>query len=95
MFDHQDSLEALNENLPLSKKLRFIHDMVKQRFDFIDRVSVALFDPKTELIKTYIDSSGTDQPIRNYESRLSDLPSLQQILQQRKPRVVPREAETI
>jgi len=88
MFDHQDSLESLNHILPLGEKLHFIHGLVKQRFDFIDRISVALFDPKTESIKTYIDSSGTDQPIRNYESRLSDAPSLQEILQQRKPRVI-------
>ncbi len=88
MFDHQDSLERLNQNRPLGEKLRFIHELIRQRFDFIARVSVALYDPKNESLKTYIDSSGEDQPIRNYERHLSDVPSLQEILRQGKPRVV-------
>jgi HD-GYP domain-containing protein (c-di-GMP phosphodiesterase class II) len=88
MFEYQDTLETLNQNIPLRDKLRFIHQVLQDRFTSIDRISIALYDPKTDLLKTYLDSSGEDRPIRNYQAKLSDAASLKEVLVQGNPRVV-------
>lgn len=88
MYDYQDTLVELNKNTSLSEKIRFIHGVLKRRFSFIARVSVALYDPKSDMLKTFIDSSGGDQPLVHYQATLSDSPSLQEILVEGRPRVV-------
>ncbi len=47
LFTHQDTLANLHENLPLTEKLRFLHQVIRQDFPFIDRLAIALFDEKT------------------------------------------------
>jgi len=44
MFDYQDTLAELDKNTPLSEKLCSIHNTLKQRYDFIDRIAVAIYD---------------------------------------------------
>jgi HD-GYP domain-containing protein (c-di-GMP phosphodiesterase class II) len=87
MFSHQDVLSALNGKLPLPEKIKFIHDLLKERFDFIDRISVAVYDPKTDLLKTFLHSSGGDDPLSLYSAKLSDSASLQEILKAGRPRL--------
>ena len=43
LFPHQDILAKLHESLPLSDKLRFLHQIIREDFPFIDRLSIALF----------------------------------------------------
>ncbi len=88
MFDHQDALEALNHHAPLSEKLKTLRDSLAQRFEFIDRVSVAIYDPKTDDLKTFIHSSGEANPLVQYQAKLSEARSLQEIRESGKPRVV-------
>jgi HD-GYP domain-containing protein (c-di-GMP phosphodiesterase class II) len=63
LSDHQDALEALNHHAPLSEKLKTLHDALNKRFEFIDRVAVAIYDPKTDELKTFIHSSGEANPL--------------------------------
>ena len=88
MFDHQDIFTALNGKLPLTEKVEFVHGLVKGRFEFIDRVAVAIYEPKTDLLKTFVHSSGSDNPLSLYSARLADSVSLQEILKMGRPRVV-------
>jgi HD-GYP domain-containing protein (c-di-GMP phosphodiesterase class II) len=88
MFDHQDTLEELNKNLPLGEKLKSVHGTIQKQFGFVDRIAVAIYDHKTDMLKTYLHSSGDQQPLSHYQSRLADSSSLMEIVKQRKPRVV-------
>ncbi|MFZ2854042.1 MAG: HD domain-containing phosphohydrolase [Rhodocyclaceae bacterium] len=88
MFDHTDVFAALNGKLPLSGKVEFVHASLKQRFAFIDRVAIAVYDPKTDLLKTFVHSSSGDQPLSLYGAKLADSASLQAILRSGRPRVV-------
>jgi HD-GYP domain-containing protein (c-di-GMP phosphodiesterase class II) len=88
MFEHQDTLEQLNKNLPLGEKLTTIHAAIKARYGFVDRIAVAIYDAKTDMLKTYVHSSGGEQPLSHYQSPLANSPSLQEVIQQRTPRVV-------
>ncbi|HEX9756189.1 MAG TPA: HD domain-containing phosphohydrolase [Nitrospiria bacterium] len=88
MYQIPDTLGDLNKNAPLAEKLTSTHTALKRQYDFIDRISVALYDPKTDLLKTFIHSSGTDEPLGNYQAVLRQVGSLQEILQTGHPRVV-------
>ncbi|MBI3773622.1 MAG: HD domain-containing protein [Gammaproteobacteria bacterium] len=88
LFEHVDTLGKLNQNLPLAEKLEFLHEILRGSYEFIDRISIALYDAKTETLKTYTHSSDGDNPLPMYEAKLSDAPSLRQIIDQGKSRVV-------
>jgi HD-GYP domain-containing protein (c-di-GMP phosphodiesterase class II) len=88
MSDHQDALETLNRHAPLSEKLKTLHDVIARRFEFIDRVAVAIYDPKTDELKTFIHSSGQADPLAQYQAKLSEARSLQEIRESGTPRVV-------
>ncbi|MCX7184395.1 MAG: HD-GYP domain-containing protein [Nitrosospira sp.] len=88
LFPHQDILAQLHESLPLSDKLRFLHQVIREDFPFIDRLSIALFDEKTSMLKTYTHSTEGASPLAAYEAPLGAASSLREIMQRRRPRVV-------
>ena len=89
LFARQDTLALLNESLPLTDKLRFLHQTIRVDFPFIDRLSIALYDAKTETLKAYTYSAeGDDDPVATYEAPLSSAPSLCSIIENRRPRLV-------
>ncbi len=88
MFEHQDVLSALNGKLPLPQKIEHVHALLKDRFDFIDRISVAIYEPKTDLLKTFVQSSEGENPLVLYSAKLADSGTLQEILKVGRPRVV-------
>lgn len=88
--EHLDigTLQKLFTDLPLRVKLEAIHDSAREGAPFIDRISVALFDPGTGRLKTFIDSSGNTNPLVHYEYKISHSSSLQKIMLTGQPRVV-------
>lgn len=88
MFDHKDTLEELNTHLPLKDKIAGAHRVIKESLDFVARISVTLYDPETRILKIYLDSSGEDDPVRNYQAPLDKAKSLKDILEKGRPRVV-------
>jgi len=88
MDEHQDILKELNKSIHLSVKLESIHKVLKDRFPFIDRIAVAVYDAKTDLLKTFSHSSGPRAPLIHYEARLGESRSLMEILKTGKPRVI-------
>ncbi len=87
-FPHADQLDALNRSSTLSEKLKVVHAVLRERHGFIDRIAVAVYDAKTDMLKTFIDSSGADRPLVSYEAKLADAGSLRQILSAGRPRVI-------
>lgn len=88
METYQDTLEALNRNLPLGAKLIQTHRVVQKQLPFVARIAIALYDPKTNLLKTYLHSSGEDDPLPRYHASLNEAPSLANILKEGRPRVI-------
>ncbi len=88
MTDHSDSLSALNEHIPLKAKLVETHKSIKAQFPFIVRIAVAIYDEETSVLKTYVHSSGEQNPLPNYQADLADAPSLKGILEKGLPRVI-------
>ncbi|MCW9013560.1 MAG: HD domain-containing protein [Gammaproteobacteria bacterium] len=88
LYGHQDSFKQLESSAPLSKKLRLLHDMVRQQHDCIDRIAIALYDARQDMLKTFAWSSDQQSPLRHYQAKLADSPSLLEILERGQPRVV-------
>jgi len=87
-YEHADQLDALNRSVPLDEKLAAIHEALYAQVDFVDRISVTAYDPATDLLKTFLASSPGRNHLVRYEARLADSPSLAEILQAGRPRVV-------
>jgi len=88
MFDHQDLFASFDDLGSLKQKLVRLHQILQAEMPFIARLAIALYDPKTEQLATYLHSSGADNPLPHYQASLEQAPSLQEILRQGKPRVV-------
>jgi HD-GYP domain-containing protein (c-di-GMP phosphodiesterase class II) len=87
IYDHIDFLSGLNSKPSLSEKLEIIHNAIRKKYRFIDRVAITSYDSKTDQLKT-LAASGNDQPISHYTSPMSEAPSLQEVLKIGRPRVV-------
>jgi len=87
-LSYADSLEELNRKAPLVEKVRAIHRVVQERLGGIDRLAAAIYDPKTDLVKTFVDSSGADRPLHHYQAKLSESHSLNEVLRTGRPRIV-------
>ncbi len=88
MIEHIDSLEDLNKHIPLKEKLVSVHQEIKKNLPFICRIAVAIYDPETRVLRTFIHSSEDDNPLENYHTLLENAPSLKKIIDKRLPRVI-------
>ncbi|MHB1099327.1 MAG: HD domain-containing phosphohydrolase [Burkholderiales bacterium] len=88
MFAHEDRLGEIHQNVSLGRKVDSIYRTLKTAFPFISRVAAALYDPKSDILKTFVCSGDEINPLMNYQAKLADAPSLAEILQKGRPRVV-------
>ena len=88
LYPHEDPLRILNTPAPLGKKLEAIHAHLESSVPEMDRIAVASYDRATDLLKTFIASSNPQNTLVYYDAKLSDLPSLREILNVGRPRVV-------
>lgn len=88
MFEHQDTLHELTQKDSFSNKLKATHCAINETFPFIIRIAIAIYDPETKVLKTFLHSSGEDNPLSHYQSLLENAPSLKNILEKGRPRVV-------
>jgi HD-GYP domain-containing protein (c-di-GMP phosphodiesterase class II) len=88
LFAHADPFAALNERAELGDKLDALRQVVIQRHPFIERVAVALYEAESDEVKTFLYSSDSDSPLTHYQAKLSESPSLLEIRQRMRPRVV-------
>lgn len=88
MFKRDNTFFQLTQKSSLKQKLIAIHSYVKETFPFIVRVSVAVYDPQTKILKTFLHSSGDENPLSNYQSLLEESPSLLSISKSGKSRVI-------
>ena len=88
MSPDQELFQELDKNISISDKIGSIHKAVRRRYDFIDRIAVAIYDPKTDMLKTFSHSSGGGNPLSRYQAKLADSRSLTEIHKTRRPRLI-------
>ncbi len=79
---------ALERNIPLGQKLHLIHEAIGVHSVLIHRIAVALYDPATDMLSTFLHSSGEDNPLSNYSVKLSEVRSLKEIADTGLPRIL-------
>ena len=72
----------------LSDQLQIVLGLISSRYPFIDRVAVALYDPDTGMIKTFVSSNRDGSDLQLYEVPLSEVPSLVEMAKSRQRRLV-------
>jgi HD-GYP domain-containing protein (c-di-GMP phosphodiesterase class II) len=87
-FNRTDILSQLNHSGSLSDKIQAIHAAARSCCEFIHRISVAIYDPKLDLLKTLAHSTDDGNPLPGYQAKLADTPSLRRIFLSGKPRVI-------
>jgi len=88
MFDHEDRLGTLDRGVDLVDKVRTIHTALQEHFPFIQRIAAAVFDPATDMLKTFLFTGEEDSPLTHYSAKLADASSLREIIEKGRPRVV-------
>jgi HD-GYP domain-containing protein (c-di-GMP phosphodiesterase class II) len=88
MFEHCDALHEITRKSSLHDKLKATHGSLNETFPFIVRIAIAIYDSETKVLKTFLHSSGDDNPLDHYQSLLEKAPSLKSIFEIGKPRVV-------
>lgn len=81
-------LGKLDQLTSLSQKLRFLHESIRGHYESIHHISVTIYDPQTDLLKTYLDSSLDRPALVNYQANLAQVPSLLQLAQTGASRVI-------
>ena len=88
MKEHHDLLEALNKHAPLKEKINSAHKVISKIFPFIERIAITIYDPESNLLKTYLHSSFDGNPLPHYQTLLDNAPSLKEMVRKGLPRVI-------
>ena len=78
----------LKKRVTIDEKPASIHEALYAQIGFVDRISVAAYDPASDLLKTFLASSPGRNHLVRYEARLADSPSLAEVLRAGRPRMV-------
>ncbi len=69
-------------------RLRELHGTLRSELPGISRMAVALYDPRTDHLRTFVHSTDGETPLVHYEARLKDVPSLSHLAHERTDRVI-------
>lgn len=78
----------LDQSIPLGQKLQLVHEVIKRCSTAINRIAVALYDARTDMLSTFIHSTAGQSPLLNYSARLSEVPSLHELARHGAPRIL-------
>ncbi|MEE2731779.1 MAG: HD domain-containing phosphohydrolase [Pseudomonadota bacterium] len=85
---HTDPWLGLGGVDTVSEKLQFMHEVMAEHMPHITRVAVAMYDPQTDYLRTFVYSSKEESPLTHYQAKLADCQSLGEIAASGLPRVV-------
>lgn len=88
LLQHDDPWIYLDDADTVVGKLRLIHQLMLGHLPFISRVAVALYDPATDMLRTFAYSSDIESPLTHYQAKLSECQSLAEVVASRQSRVV-------
>jgi len=72
----------------LGERLQGLHKQLIDTVPCIDRIACAIYDQREDLLKTFINSTRSGEPITAYEFRLSDSLSLNRLAKSGEYRVI-------
>jgi len=87
-FEHLSPLNELDSHRTLSDKTFYVHEVVRQHYPCIDRIAIAKYDQSCDTLRTYVGSMEADNPLKLYEAKLSEVPSLFNLVRTRETRII-------
>ncbi len=72
----------------LQQQLAVMHAALREELPGVDRIGVAVYDPETDRLRTFLHATEGPVPFRLYEIRLADVPSLVDLAEGRSDRVL-------
>lgn len=84
----QSILDIVSTSETLQERLAKLHDSLLVKIPQIDRIGCAIYDPSTDLLKTFINSTRSGVPISGYEYNLANSKSLSNLALSRSQRVI-------
>jgi len=72
----------------IGTRLAEIHARLREEFDGLERVSVAVYDEETGHLTTFVHSTVGDAPLIHFDARLADYPSLAEVAASGRPRIL-------
>ena len=60
----------------LTDRIGWVHARVRHQHPQVHRIAIALYDGRSDTLRTYVDSSDVEQPLAFYECTLARVPSL-------------------
>jgi len=80
--------QVFQQQTTLEGKLIAVAEQLRLLCADVQRFSVAVYDEKTDMLKTYYSTSHADEAITRYQARLNTVPSLKQLSQTATPRII-------
>lgn len=77
-----------NGSQDLTEHLRVVHGAIISRYPSIDRVALATYDSASDTLKTFVSSNSDGVRLDHYTAKLSEVPSLANLVKTRQTRVV-------
>lgn len=72
----------------LEDQIHAVHIAVSARYPVVDRIAIARYESETDLLRTFVSSNVDNVRLAHYSAKLSDVPSLQEIVLSRQPRII-------
>lgn len=72
----------------IGQKIVRLHDQMRQAWPHLCRIAIAIYDDKTDLLKTFVNSSDLENSLSHYSVKLGSVSSLKQLVKSRKSRVI-------
>lgn len=63
----------------LAERLACLHDEIKREADGVNRIAIAIYDSRSDILKSFVHSSEGDSPFEHTVARLSDLKPLAEL----------------
>ena len=88
-------LHILANEGSLTIRLESLHNSIIEKVPVVDRIACAIYDEKTDLLKTFVNSTKKGQAIEGYEYELSKSQSLKKLFERRETRVIDHIADIV
>ncbi len=75
-------------NTHIGHKIVRLHEQMRMAWPHLCRIAIAIYDDKTDLLKTFINSSDDRDPLAHYSVKLSSVSSLNKLAESKKSRVI-------
>ena len=72
----------------LGERIGALHEHLRRNIPQIDRMACALYDPGMDMLKTFVNSTVGGEPLKAYQYKLGNSPSLIAIRDSMQPRVI-------